>query len=222
MWENAEYCPLGAGDTPSAFLRLCLTGGSRDMGNSPGGACLALCSVRRVPRAWRPNRASRPSQNQEAGSLQCPSCASRLPKRCAALGSVGVTDVFRSVRRWTQLGLQAGGSFLLCDIAVPRWMKKPAPLDGILPGKSSQRAARSRRLALGLLWGHQLSSRSSAPQMAGRRVGCRRSLPGVPLEPWSLRSRVEWARVPGGLQLGPQTPSLAVPETPYGRRWPGL
>lgn len=75
MWENAEYRPLGPGDPPSAFPCLRLARGSWDMGNSPGGARLALCSVRHVPRAWRPQRASWPGQNQEAGSLQCPSCA---------------------------------------------------------------------------------------------------------------------------------------------------
>ena len=75
MWENAEHRPLGPGDPPSAFPCLRLAGGSRDSGNSPGGAHLALCSVWCVPRAWRPQRASQPGQNQEAGSLQGPSCA---------------------------------------------------------------------------------------------------------------------------------------------------
>ena len=59
-------------------------------------------------------------------------------------------------------------SFLLCDNAIPQWMRKPAPLDGILPGTSSQRAARSCRLAPGLPWGHQLSFRSSGVAGASR------------------------------------------------------
>lgn len=59
-------------------------------------------------------------------------------------------------------------SFLLCDNAVPRWMRKPAPLDGILPRTSSQRAARSHRLAPGLPWGHQLSFQSSGEAGSSR------------------------------------------------------